>query len=101
MYKKIGEMAQESFFLYLNMAVYDEFVICKMQHDISRHLSDFRLDLIRGVLGKFGSQRPTTIGRPSTTFFPLRLFYKHHDYNILDENAWWAHPVIVDTLHDI
>ncbi len=55
------------------MAVYNAFVIYKLQNDVPRHLSDFRLDLIREILTKFGPQRPTTIGRPSARPSPIRL----------------------------
>ena len=49
----------------LDMAVYNAFVIYKMQNGISSHLSDFRLEIIRGILTKYGTQRSTAIGRPS------------------------------------
>ena len=69
-YKKV-------FFHLLDMAVYNAFVICKMHGDISFHLSDFRLEIIREILRKHGSQRPSTVGRPSTRDCPLRLTARH------------------------
>jgi hypothetical protein len=44
------------FFHLLNMAVYNAFVIYKMQNNISLHLSDFRLQIIREILTKYGPQ---------------------------------------------
>ncbi len=77
MYKKISKMVQEAFFHLLDMAVYNTFVICKMQNNTSYHLSDFRLEIIRGILTKYGSQKPSTIGRLSTRSSPLRLTARH------------------------
>ena len=65
------------FFHLLDMAVYNSFVIYKLQNSTSYHLSDFRLEIIRGVLTKYGPQRSTAIGRPSTRDYPLRLSARH------------------------
>ena len=69
-YKKV-------FFHLLDMAVYNAFVVYKLQNDLSPHLSDFRLDLIREILTQFGSQRSTTIGRPPARPPSLRLTARH------------------------
>ena len=70
-------MVQEAFFYLLDIAGYNAFVIYKMQNNISYYLSDFRFEIIRGILTKYGSQRPTTIGRPSMRDSPLRLIARH------------------------
>ena len=59
------------------MAVYNALVIYKLQNDLSSHLSDFRLDLIREILTKFGPQRSITIGRPLARPSSLRLTARH------------------------
>ena len=61
----------------LDMAVYNAFVIYKMQNNTSYQLSDFRLEIIRQILTKYGPQRSSTIGRPSTRDSPLRLTARH------------------------
>ena len=73
----MNQMVQETFFHLLDMAIYNAFITYKMQNDISPQLSDFRLDLIREILTKFGSQKPITIGSPSTRPSPLRLTARH------------------------
>ena len=59
------------------MAVYNACVIHKMYNGISSHLSDFRLEIIRGILTKYGTQRSTAIGRLSIRDSPLRLTARH------------------------
>ena len=59
------------------MAVYNAFVMYKAENDTSLHLSDFRLEIIRGILTEYGSQRPTTIERPSTRDSSVRLTARH------------------------
>ncbi len=61
----------------LDMAVYNAFVIYKMQNNISSHLADFRLEIIREILTKYGPQRSTTIGRSSISDSSLRLTAQH------------------------
>ena len=58
-------------------SVYDTSVIYKMQSNSSSHLSDFRLEIIRGILTKYGTQRSTAIGRPSIRDSLLRLTAQH------------------------
>ncbi len=48
-----------------------------MENNTFLHLSDFRLEIIRGILTKYGSQRPTTIGKPLTRDSPLRFTARH------------------------
>ena len=69
-YKKV-------FFHLLDIAVYNAFVISKMCGNISLHLSDCRLEIIREILRKHGSQRPSIVGRPSTRDYPLRFTARH------------------------
>ena len=77
MYKKICKMVQEAFLHLLDMAVYNAFVIYKMQNNTSYYLSDFRFEIIRGIVTMYGSQRPTIIGRPSMRDSLLRLTAPH------------------------
>ena len=70
-------MVQEAFSRPADMAAYHASVIYKMQNNIFSHLSDFRLEKIRGVLAKYRSQRSTTIGRSSVVDSPLRLTAWH------------------------
>jgi hypothetical protein len=72
-YEETSRGDKKLFFHLLNMAVYNAFVIYEMQHNISCHLSDFRLEIIREILTKYGPQRSTTIGSPSISDSPLRL----------------------------
>ena len=68
----------EKLFIHLlDMAVYNAFVIYKIQNNTSYQLSDFRLEIIREILTKYGPQRPSTVGRPSTRASPLRLTARH------------------------
>ena len=69
-------MVQETFIHLLDMVVYNAFVIYKIQNNTSRQLSDFRLEIIREILTKYGPQRPSTVGRPSTRA-SLRLTARH------------------------
>ena len=59
------------------MAVYNAFVIHKMQNGISSHLSDLRLEIVREILTKYGTQRSTAIGRSSIRDSSLRLTARH------------------------
>ena len=75
--RKSVKWYKKLFFHLLDMAVYNAFVIYKMQNGISSHLSDFRLEIIRGILTKYGTQRSTAIGRPSIRGSSLRLTSRH------------------------
>ena len=59
------------------MTVHNAFVIYKIQNNTSYQLSDFRLEIIREILTKYGPQRPSTVGRLSTRASPLRLTARH------------------------
>ena len=75
--RKSVKWYKKLFFHLLDMTVYNAFVVYKMQNGISSHLSDFRLEIIRGILRKYGTQRSTAIGRPSIRDSPLRLAAPH------------------------
>ena len=68
MHKKINKMVQETFYSAFG---YDAFVIYKIQNNTSYQLSDFRPEIIREILTKYGPQRP------STRASPLRLIARH------------------------
>ena len=59
------------------MTVHNAFVIYKIQNNTSYQLSDFRLEIIREILTKYGPQRPSTVGRLSTRASPLHLTARH------------------------
>ena len=69
-YKKI-------FIHLLDMTVYNAFIIYKIQNNTSYQLFDFRLEIIREILTKYGAQRPSTVVRLSTRASPLRLTARH------------------------
>jgi len=75
--RKSAKWYKKLFFHILDMTLHNVFVIYKMQNNLSFHLSDFRLDIIRGLLTKYGPQRPITIGRAPTRDSPLRLTARH------------------------
>ena len=69
MYKKIGKMVYQAFFPSFRYGSLQ--CICDLH--ISSHLSDIRLEIIRGILTKYGAHRSTAIGRLSIRDSPLRL----------------------------
>ena len=110
MHQKISKMVQEAFFHLLDMAVYNAFVMYKMENNTSLNLSDFRLEIIRGILTKYRSQRPTTIGRLSTRDSPLRLTARHFPSLIPQASqskqpqrkcVLSVHPMVFEVIHGI
>ena len=75
--RKSVKWYKKLFFHLLDMAVYNAFAIYKMQNNNPTHLSDFRLEIIREILTKYGPQRSIPIGRPPTRDSPLRLTARH------------------------
>ena len=55
--RKSVKWYKKLFFHLLNMAVYNAFVIYKMQNNTSYDPSDFRLEIIRRILTKYRSEK--------------------------------------------
>jgi hypothetical protein len=65
------------FFHLLDLASYDSYAIYRMQQRDTVAFSEFRLEIIRAVFEKYGSQRSTSVGRPMNQPAPLRLTERH------------------------
>jgi hypothetical protein len=64
------------------LAIYNAYVLYKLEKDVNLRLATYQLELIREIIGKYGSQVRSSIGRPPSES-PLRLTARHFPSRIL------------------
>lgn len=64
------------FFHLMDLTIYNAYVLYKLKKNVNLHLAEYQLELIREIIGKYGSQVRTSVGRPSLEN-PLRLAARH------------------------
>ena len=64
------------FFHLVDLTIYNAYVLYKLKKNINLRLAEYQLELIREIIGKYGSQVQTSIGRPRSEH-PLRLTARH------------------------
>jgi hypothetical protein len=62
--RKSTKWYKKLFFHLLDLASYDSYAIYRMQRRDTMVFLEFRLEIIRAVFQKYGSQRSTSVGRP-------------------------------------
>ncbi|CAF2645478.1 unnamed protein product [Rotaria sp. Silwood2] len=64
------------FFHLVDLTIYNAYVLYKLKKNVNLRLAEYQLALIREIIGKYGSQVRTSIGRPPSEN-PLRLTARH------------------------
>ncbi len=60
----------------MDLTIYNAYVLCKLKTNANLRLATYQLEVIREIIGKYGSQVRSSIGRPPSDS-PLRLTARH------------------------
>ncbi len=74
--RKTVKWYKKVFFHIVDMASINSFYLYKTKNSKNIQLKEFRLQLIKNIISKYGSQKSISIGRPPTDS-PLRLSARH------------------------
>ena len=74
--RKMIKWYKKLFFHMLDVSMLNAYILYKEKKQVTLQFTDFRLQVIRQILDKYGSQRDPRRGRPSTDK-PLRLTARH------------------------
>lgn len=64
------------FFHLVDLTIYNAYVLYKLKKNVNLRLATYQLEVIREIIGKYGSQVRTSIGRPPSES-PFRLTARH------------------------
>lgn len=74
--RKTIKWYKKLFFHFLDLSVYNAYVLYKVRNPGNIQLLDFKMQVIRAIFETYGSQRPIQTGRPPNDP-PLRLTARH------------------------